>query len=553
MKTSTICKYILAIICLMQSFEIQSQEVISRTLNVTAGNLSTLVENQKDLITNLTLTGNINGTDIGTIRSMAKLSVLNLAGANIIEGGSFYVNRTNVPTAKNRIPQYMFYSCSNLTSITLPTNVTYIGNGAFFSCKGLTSITIPSSVTYIGMFAFNNCTGFTSIIIPSSVTYIDSGAFENCAGLTSITIPNNVTGIDQAAFIKCSGLTSVTIPNSVTYIGDNAFSWCTGLKKITVSEGNATYSSVDGVLFNKNKTQLVAYPNARSNIYTIPNSVKTIGFGAFTGCAGLTSIVIPNNVTAFSDYAFSECTGLSSITIPGSVTAIGNYAFGGCTGLTSLTMPNSVTNIGNYAFWSCAGLTSLTISNKVTVIGEYVFTDCTGVTSVTIPNSVTSIGRSAFYNCKGLTSITIPKSVTNIGNSAFGSCSELKEVHCKSVTPPAAMTSSFSYINSTCNLYVPKTSSTAYRNSIGWTSFTSIIEEEATSISETQENNIKVYTEQNTIVVTGAYLGDEISVYNESGILLQNTKVTNNIVKINVIPNHMYMIKITGKTFKVTL
>lgn len=121
------------------------------------------------------------------------------------------------------------------------------------------------------------------------------------------------------------------------------------------------------------------------------------------------------------------------------------------------------------------------------------------------------------------------------------------------LTPPTATSSTFNYINSTCKLYIPKTATKAYRNSIGWTNFTDIIEKETTSIYKTQENNVKIHTNQRAIVVTGADLRDEISVYAESGILLQSTKVTDNIVRINATTNHIYLIKTTGKIFKVAL
>jgi len=195
---------------------------------------------------------------------------------------------------------------------------------------------------------------------------------------------------------------NVVIPSSVVYngntysvtsIGYRAFSGCSGLTSVT-----------------------------------IPNSVTSIGELAFYDCSGLTSVTIPNSVTSIGDSAFDGCSGLTSVTIPNSVTSIGRYTFYGCSGLTSVTIPNSVTSIGEKAFWGCSGLTSVTIGNSVTSIGSEAFNGCSGLTSVTIPNSVTSIYSGAFYNCSGLTSVTIPNSVTSIGGSAFGNCSGLTSV-----------------------------------------------------------------------------------------------------------------------------
>ena len=270
------------------------------------------------------------------------------------------------------------------------------------------AITIPSEidgkpVTYIGYNAFYGCTGLTSITIPNSVTYIGHNAFWYCSGLTSITISDSVTSIGYGAFERCTGLTSITIPNSVTSIEDCAFNGCSGLTSINVASGNNYYSDNNGVLFNKKKTELIRYPEGKSQTsYTIPDSVTSIGHHAFYGCTGLTSITIPNIVTSIGYSAFYGCTGLTSITIPDSVTSIGYYAFEHCAGLTSITISNSVTSIENEAFAGCTGLTSITIPNSVTSIGSFAFEQCTGLTSITIPNSVTSIGYMAFYGCTGL-------------------------------------------------------------------------------------------------------------------------------------------------------
>ncbi len=196
---------------------------------------------------------------------------------------------------------------------------------------------------------------------------------------------------------------------------------------------------------------------------TIPNSVTSIGESAFDNCSGLTSVTIPNSVTSIGEKAFYYCTSLTSITIPNSVTSIGDYAFEDCSGLTSITIPNSVTSIGDRAFYGCSGLTSVTIPNSVTSIGSYAFLNCSGLTSVhitdvaawcniafggsnplsyahhlymngeeikdlVIPNSVTSISNWAFDGCRGLTSVTIPNSVTSISDYAFRDCSSLTSV-----------------------------------------------------------------------------------------------------------------------------
>ena len=224
-----------------------------------------------------------------------------------------------IPNSVTSIGSYAFYGCTGLTSITIPNSVTSIGDHAFDGCTGLRSITISNSVTSIEDDVFARCTSLTSITIPNSVTRIEDYAFAHCTGLTSITIPNSVTSIGNWAFLGCTGLTSITIPNSVTSIGNVAFSGCTGLTSINVASDNNYYSDNNGVLFNKKKTELIRYPQGKSQTsYTIPSSVTSIGSWAFENCTGLTSITIPNSVTRIGDRAFIGCTGLKDVYYTGS-------------------------------------------------------------------------------------------------------------------------------------------------------------------------------------------------------------------------------------------
>ena len=219
-------------------------------------------------------------------------------------------------------------------------------------------MTIPNSVTIIDEHAFHYCSRLTSVSIPNSVTSIGGFAFFDCSGLTSVTIPNSVTIIDEHAFYLCSRLTSLTIPSSVISIGSYAFSGCSGLTSVTVDKNNGTYNSRDNcnAIIETSTNKLIV--GCKNTI--IPNSVTSIGNGAFYNCIGLTSVSIPNSVTSIGDSAFDSCWGLTSVTIPNSVTSIGKNAFSGCSGLTSVSIGNSVTSIGSYAFRGCTGLTNLT-------------------------------------------------------------------------------------------------------------------------------------------------------------------------------------------------
>jgi hypothetical protein len=286
------------------------------------------------------------------------------------------------------------------------------------------------------------------------VTCIGNYAFESTS-VTSITIPNSVTYIGNGAFWGCSSLTSITIPNSVTNIGSCVFDFCASLTNITVDPQCQFYSSVDGVLFDKNQTTLVRYPEGNAGGYTIPNNVTDIAYGAFYYCTGLSSVTIPNSVSVIEGSAFMG-SSLASVIIPDSVTIIEGSAFCYCTSLTDLKIGNGVTVIGPLAFESCTSLTSISIPDSVTSIADQVFSFCTSLANVTINNGVTMIGSDMFQNCTSLTNVTIGYGVTSIGYGALISCTSLQSV-CFRGNAPGTNSDVFGGCPSATVYYLPGT------------------------------------------------------------------------------------------------
>lgn len=576
-------------VALLAQLNLRAQDATPLTLHVEeAGTLSTLIEpDRKDEITNLTLTGNLNGTDIRYIREMAgrttedkategKLTILNLADANIVRGGDFYWGSTygsKLYANNDSIGKYMFMNteltaitlpnsltliatsgfegCAALKSITIPNGVTSIVNSAFKDCTALTSVAMGSGVTTIGNAVFKNCTALTDVTIGSSVGIIEFSAFEGCTALTGITIPNGVTSIKYSAFEGCTGLTSIAIPNSVTLIGNSAFEGCsaltnimigsgvtsigatvfqgcTVLKEIMVAEGNTKYSSLDGVLFEKGNTILKAYPNAKSQTYAVPDGVTTIGNSAFRHCPGITSIAMGSSVTTIESSAFRECTELKTVTLEEGVTSISSSAFEGCTALMSIAIPNSVTTLGTSAFKDCAALTA-----------------------VTIGSGISTIAGSVFRNCASLTSVTIPANITSIGSSAFNGCEALKEIYCKSPEAIKVGSDAFKNVNkSACKLYVPKGAYDSYSQTTGWSDFANIIEEEETSINAPAQAAISVLTNEGVINI-GVQRPTHISVYTVMGTMIYSGMVEER--ESIAVGNGVYVVKSGEERYKVVV
>ena len=366
-----------------------------------------------------------------------------------------------IPDGVKIIESTAFMGTSNLNSIVIPNGVTTIKENAFYLCINLKNVSIPTSVKSIGRDAFD----FSVCSKVNNGYYISNcliGADNEING--NFTIKDGTRLVADSAIKGNENLESITVPASVEIIGDCALNFSSeSLKNITVANENKYFSSENGVLFNKSKTELLCYPYGKNETtYTVPNTVTKLAKVSFSGCK-LNKLNLPNNLKYIDESAFTE-TSLKTLSIPESVEYIGKYTFlmsgietvnipkriatieegtfSCCINLKSVTIDNNIKHIGDYAFSRCYNLSDINISNNVTSIGkgafqstiiqkielpaslesigEYAFNDCQNLQEVTIPNKEVNINNRAFYNCPELNTVTIPAKVKEIGKNAFG-------------------------------------------------------------------------------------------------------------------------------------
>ena len=293
---------------------------------------------------------------------------------------------------------YAFYNCGSLKNVLLPEGVTEIGEGGFKDCSGMTGVALSSAMQSIQRYTFDGCGSLVEVTVPSGVETIGEYAFQNCAALKKVTIELGVKNIEEYAFYQCgalegvvipegvlsvgayafnggkvgSAIKTVAIPSTVSAIGQYAFHNSGSMTDILVAEGNKTYESEDGCLYDKGKTTLIHCPGGKEEV-AVSQAVITIGGYAFSDCSNLMSVEIPENVQTIGKVAFSG-SSLRRIRIAEGVTSIGEYAFSDCKDLIAISVPASVVSIGSGAFSNCNE--ALTIyAQEGSYVQEYVGTD----------------------------------------------------------------------------------------------------------------------------------------------------------------------------------
>ncbi len=375
------------------------------------------------------------------------------------------------------IAEYMFTGCKALKTVTLPDTLLTVGDSAFQYCESLTEITFSDSIKRIGNSAFSDCDSLVDITIPDVNISIGRGAFSytgysenydnhyergvyigkhlvefDCRPGGEYEIRSGTLTIADGAFgLAFWDIEKITVPASVIRIGTKAFAG-RSVKKISVNSNNNYYTSENGILFNKDKTELVQFPDHHeATSYTVPDTVKLIGEAAFYGCENLSAITISEGVTEIGAEAFYWCTGINSIFIPDSVVKVGKDAFHGCNKMKSVSMgfglseisegmfgwcfeletvmlAPTIEAIGNMAFEECEALKSIMIPSSVKTIGEYAFRNCESLETVYLYDGLEEMGYGAFYNCTSLQKITLPGTLNYIGEYVFGECENLTKI-----------------------------------------------------------------------------------------------------------------------------
>ena len=393
-------------------------------------------------------------------------------GLKSIESYAFYENRA-LNTVKftgdalTSIGYRSFYN-TDITELDLSGANASIGTYAFYSCNSLRTVKL-SGVNTIESGAFYGCDELVNLEMSDTLTTIEGSAFCSCTSLKTVIFSDSVTTIADGSFTDCTGLESVTIGKGCTSVTASAFTRNVNLVKFDVSEDNENYASVDGVLYNKEKTAVICYPKSLSGECVIPDTVTSIEKAAFENCNKLTKITIGSGVETVNPYAFNQCNLLATVVFKDSDTAnkkICERAFYYCGSLTEVDFGNAVTSIGDYAFTICSKIKSLEFPDSLTSIGQFAFspyTDRTGGTykesnleSVkfgtglkTIGNyafyddrkiskleftgdNLTSIGSYAFYDNLALEELNLSGDNVSIGDNAFNNCNKLKTVNLKS-------------------------------------------------------------------------------------------------------------------------
>lgn len=313
----------------------------------------------------------------------------------------------------------------DVEKVVIKNGITSIGSQNFVQMTTITSVSYPNTLTTIGEAAFYRCYGLTEIVLPSSVKTVGTGAYCDCSDVTTIVTPG-VTGLGYYAF-EGTSVSTYEIPAGLTSISPLVFFANETIRSYTVAAGNPSYIAQDGVVYTKDKTELVMYP-FRSSVgtFTIPASVKTIGTYAFYNVNGLDSVDFAN-VTTLGEGAF-YCSKLSgTLTISDKITEVGFFAFQKCNYITAVKFGKGLKQSGDYMFENCQRIQTIDFG-CLTSLGLQTFRGCSGLTEITLPATIKSWEGSVFNSCENLTTFR-GLGLESIDYADFAQCYSLTDVY----------------------------------------------------------------------------------------------------------------------------
>lgn len=367
------------------------------------------------------------------------------AGIKTLGMAAFYecasLGDVALPDGIANISSNCFYGCTSLKNMAIPASITSINSGMFYGCSQLENVELHSGITSIGASTFYGCSSLKAVELPAGITAISNSMFNRCSSLSEINIPESVTLIDENAFRLCTSLTELFIPKNVDTIGNVMVFGCTSLQNITVDEANPYYIDIDGVVVTKDKTHLVAYPGARTDVY-----------------------VMPESITDINGYVFNSNSNISGIVFSKNLKTIGMAAFYGCPGLTELDFPETLESIGDMAFFTDSNIKSIKLPNRDITIGNNALS-LTGISTLVFPEGITTIGIageggfSIMGMCNSMQWMSLPSTLTKM--SPLGSsCNNMTVFYSFAVEPPVLVGANVVTLESTVK--VPKGSAEAY-------------------------------------------------------------------------------------------
>ena len=418
------------------------------------------------------------------------------------------------------ISEGLLEQCVNVTSLSLPQSLRFIGSRAFKGMTSLSTLSIPESVDTIESYAFADCAKLTRVTLPAQLTSMEEGLFSEDAALLTIKIPEGIKTIKTKAFAGCKSLDKIVIPAATLTIENSAFDRCTGLKDLTLADG-AEYLNLGRGVSNGRNTGLfresslerlhlgrwVIYDTSNPsfspfayittlNDLTIGSSVRLIGLYAFKGCTSLPSIYIPDGVETIAQQAFEGCKALRSVRLSERLISLGEDAFANCSTLPEVTIPNSldaissetfanctelqkvslgqINTIGPRAFKGCTKLTEISIPTSVYGLGVESFMGCTALTHIEIPEKIKSVGRKAFSGCTALSWVKLDAKVTSLGEGSFEKCPNISFIKSYNPIPPEGLPGFVQSVKELGTLFVPEASIDMYKDSPTWEGFFNI-------------------------------------------------------------------------------